>query len=452
MPVEIEALTPTKLSLTIEVELDKVKAEHEKVFHEMAREVQIRGFRKGKAPRKMIEKYVNLDLLKKEVLQRIIPTAYDQALKSNNITPVTKPEYEVVSYTDDAPLKFKAVMQKRPDIPLKDYRGLEVEITKQELKEEDVEKTLQSLRESHAAYEDVPDGAVTEGGGVVLDFQGFMDGQPFEGGGAQGLLLDAKKDWLIPGFMEKIFGMKAGEEKEFQVDIPLNVNVPAAGKEATFKVRVQAVKKKNLPELTDDFAKLCGDFKTLDELKQEIRKNIQSYLDAQERTEGFHKAMERLSETIEFPVPEVFLEDRMKQFERDALHELEHANKQFPDFLKEKYPEVFAIEGVSDEEKFKRAVGKFREDLQPGAVKMAKVDLLLDEVWQREKLRITQDEVNQEVHRMAARYHMPPEAVAKALEDDHAFQFFVAGLLRAKASLIIRDSLKISHPKEENKT
>jgi trigger factor len=450
MAVQVEEITPTKICFIIEVGAEKVQSEREKVFQEMAKHVYIRGFRKGKAPRKMVEKYINPESLKQEVLERLVPAAYDEALKSHKYIPITRPQYDLLEFQDSGPLKFKATFECRPEIPLNKYKGLEVQVKKRELTQEDVEKTIQSLRESRAIYEDWHDGVITEGEGGIFDLQGFVDGKPFEGGSFQGILLEIKKDWVIPGFIEQILGMKAGEEREVHVTLPQNFDPAIAGKEAMFKVRVQQVKRKKLPDLDDAFAQSLGDFKTLEELKNAVKKNIETYLSEQEKTEGFQKAIEHLSETLNFPVPDLFIEDRMKQFERDTLHMLEHSGKPFQDFLREKYPEVFVLEGVSEDEKMKRAVAKFREELQPKALKMAKVDLILDEIWRRENLRITQEEINHEINRVASRYQMPPQDLAKALQkDEHAFQTFVVGMLRAKASLLVRDHLKLSYLNDE---
>lgn len=182
MAVDVEVVTPTKVSLTIEVEPEKVKTEKEKVFQLMSKQVQIKGFRKGKAPRKIVEKWINPDALNKEVLERLVSAAYGEALKVNHFIPVTQPQIEIVHFSDHDPLKFKATFERRPEISLPEYKGVEIEVEKREITEEEVEKTLQTLRELKGVYETVPDAAAQDGKAVLLDFEGFIDGKPFKGG------------------------------------------------------------------------------------------------------------------------------------------------------------------------------------------------------------------------------------------------------------------------------
>ncbi len=443
MAVDVEVVTPTKVSLTIEVEPEKVKTEKEKVFQLMSKQVQIKGFRKGKAPRKIVEKWINPDALNKEVLERLVSAAYGEALKVNHFIPVTQPQIEIVHFSDHDPLKFKATFERRPEISLPEYKGVEIEVEKREITEEEVEKTLQTLRELKGVYETVPDAAAQDGKAVLLDFEGFIDGKPFKGGTGKGVLFEVRKDWVIPEFMEQLIGMKAGEGKEIQAVIPPHFEPEIAGKQAVFKVFVHEVKEKKLPDADDSFAQSFGEFKTIADLKQAIREQIKTTVENQKREESLQKLLDQFAETLNFPIPTIFIEERLKQMERTALQFLQEQRKTFPEFLKEKYPEVFSIEGIAEEEKNNRAIGKFREELEPKAAKMAKIDLILDEVWRKENLTISKEEIDSEVARLGTHYKMPIEAIQKSLKDEQIYQSFLVGILRAKASFLIRDNLKL---------
>lgn len=444
---EIESLSPTKVSLTIEIHSDDVKEEREKVFQEMARGIQLKGFRKGKAPRKMVEKLVNQELLREELLKRLVGQAYDEAVKEKKIFPITPPEVEIVNFQESQPLKFKATFERRPEISLPDYKALNAKVKQREFKEEEVDKTLETLKQQKASYVDFEGGVLEEGRGAVVDLQGLIGGKPFEGGSWQGILLQMQRNWpVIPGLMEKMFGMKSGDEREIDVVLPENFDSEVAGKSASFKVRVHGVKERRLPELDDAFAQsMSQEFKTAEDLRNAVRSQIQSYHRHEERNEGLNQALNELSETLDFPVPEVFVEEKLKQFERETLQALQQRKKPFEEFLKEKYPEVFSIAGIREEDTVNRAVSRFREELRPQALKQAKIDLILDEISQKENLKVTQEEVNSEIGRLAQSFGMSSESITKALEDKGRLQAFLGGILRAKAALLLRESLKINY-------
>lgn len=451
MPLEIETLTPTKISFLLEIESEKVKEAEEKVFSNFSREIQVKGFRKGKTPRLLVEKQINPEAFQKEVVNRLLPPAYQQALKSEKIKPVSPPRYELVSYEKGQSLKAKITLEKRPEIPLasRDYKGIEVAVQRRELKEEDVEKTLASLQEHRAAYVDSPEGVVEEGRGVLLDFQGTVDGKVFEGGKMKGGLLDVRKDWPgLPGFMEQIIGMKAGDSREVRVTLPAGFDPEVAGKEAKFQVRVHAVKEKKLPPLDDAFAQSAGKFQNMTELRDSIRNDLQVFLKNQEKEEGAREILETLTEKFDFPVPEALVEEEVLLLEREIFRTLERAHVSLKEYLTRKYPEIFAIQGPGDEEKADRAVARFQEDLRPAAVKNEKIKLILEEIAEAENLRITKEEFNHEIRRIAGAYAMTPEAVAKRLRDPEISRNFLTEMLRAKAVLLIRENLKIS-PEEE---
>lgn len=450
MKTELETLSPTKVVLTIEIDEDKVKSETQKVFQEMAKQVQVKGFRKGKAPHKIAEKHINRSLLEREVIERLVPSAYEQSLKERQLRPAASPQFELVEFKPNESIKVKATFEKLPEFNLPDYKGIEVKIKPSPLNEEDIEKSLKNLQAQRATYEDLPNGTVEENRGAVLDFQGFIDGKPFEGGSSQGLLLDINKEqFLIPGFMEQIVGMKAGDNREIKTQMPANFGPALSGKEVIFNVHVQAVKEKKLPSIDDAFAKTFGEFASVEELKGAIRKNIQSFLDNEEKNQGLQKALEILSNQLEFQVPSVFIEEHLKQLEREHLQHLAMQGQPFDEYLKTKYREVFSIEGPAEQEKMNRAITKFREDLQPMAMKQGKLDLILNEIARKESLQVTQDELNSEIHRLAENSRMQPQEIVKVLEEQRAFPSFAGGILRAKAALLIKNNLKIVHEKND---
>lgn len=442
--LNVKEITPTKISLDFEIPASEVKSESEKIFSEMAKSVTVKGFRKGKAPKKMAEKKINPEIIRNEVLDRLVSSAYAEGLKKEKIRPLTRPEVSVTEYQDGKPLKFKVQLERRPEIKLPDYKTLEAKVEKHEIKPEEVSKTLETLRNQKAIFEALQDAALQEGHGAVMDLEATVDGKPFAAGSGQNLLLEIQKDrFVIPEFMTYLVGKKAGETAEFDVKLPENFGPEFGGKTAHYKVKIHSIKEKKLPALDDAFAQSCGDFKTFADLEEGIKKQIERYYEDLERGEALKNVLDDLSKTLDFPVPEVLVEEKLKQLERETLQQLGPQIQNFSSYLHEKYPEVWKIEGQSDEEKVNRAVSKFRDDLRPKAAEGAKVDLILDEVSARENLRITQDEVNSEIHRLSRNFQMAPESIAKALEDKAVLQNFLEGMLRAKAAILIREHLKI---------
>lgn len=441
--LKVHHVTPTKVSLDFEISIQEIKKEEEAVFSEMAKHVTVKGFRKGKAPKKMAEKKVNQEALKNEVLDRLVSASYSEGIKKEKIRPLSRPSVTVTEFAEGKPLKFKVEVERRPEIKLPDYKNLEAKVEKHETKPEEIQKTLETLRNQKAVYEDIPNGVIKEGHGALLDLEAVVDGKPFAAGSGAGLLFEIQSDrFVIPGFMNHLIGMKAGEEKEFDVTLPQNFG-PESGKTAHYKVKVNAVKEKKLPTLDDAFAKTCGDFKTAADLEAGVKKQIETYYENLERAEALKKVLDDMTKTLDFPVPEILLEEKLKQLERETLQQIGPQIKDFSTYLHEKYPEVWKIEGVSDDEKVNRAVGKFRDELRPKALEGAKVDLILDEVSAKENLHVTQEEVNSEIRRLSQNFQMTPESIAKALEDKTVLQNFLEGMLRAKAAIFIREHIKI---------
>lgn len=447
MNAKVESLSPTKVALTIEVEALKVKEEHDRVFAEMAKGVQLKGFRKGKAPRKLVEKRIDEEILRKELLARLMNAAFEESLKAQKIRPVSEAQVEVIHYKEGDSFTFKATFERWPLVKLPEYKALEMKATKRDVTDEEIQKVLENLRSQHATYQDLPEGTVALGRGAVVDLQGSIGGKPLGGASWQGLTLEIQKDWpVIPGLMENMIGMKAGESRNIPVTLPAGFGPDAAGKKADFNVSVHAVKEKKVPELDDAFAqKLGNEFKTVADLKVSITKQLESWHQHEEKNEALNKLFETWIKSIQFPVPEVTVEERLKHFERETLKGLESQGKSFAQFLKEKYPEVFAIAGGKEDEKINRALVRFRDELKPQAANQAKIDIILEEIAEKETLRVTQEEVNSEIGRLSQSFRMPPEAVAKALRDKNVFRGFLGGMLRAKAALLVRENLKINY-------
>lgn len=277
MKVTAENGENQQVTLTIEIEAAEVTKAVNKAAKRLANRVNIPGFRKGKAPRIIVERHVGTDALMQEAFDLIAPQAFDNALKEQKIEPVTRPNIDIVTLEDGKDLVFKATVTPRPEVKLGDYKGLKVEKQVAEVKDEDVEKQIKNFQDRQGKMVDAPEGAAVENGDfTTLNFEGFVDGTPFEGGKGEDYPLQIGSGSFIPGFEDQLVGAKIGEEKEVNVTFPEEYHSKdLAGKAAMFKCTIKSIKRKELPEINDELAKKVSKFDTLDELKADIRKNLE---------------------------------------------------------------------------------------------------------------------------------------------------------------------------------
>jgi trigger factor len=271
MEIKIENLSPVKKRIRFEITADRVAQEIDKAYENIRKRASIKGFRKGKAPQAYIEKHYS-DVMSEDVLKSLVNDTYFQGLTDHKIYPVSHPEIESDELKRGESFSYSATVEVFPDIDIKDYVGLEVQKEKFVLDNAVIDRRLQEMQESLGQLQPVPEGqAAVKGDFVTMDFKGFVDGVPFEGGEATDFVLEIGSNRFIPGFEDQLCGMKSGEEKEIKVTFPVEYGKKElAGKEATFAVTVKEVKAKNLPPLDDDFAKEFGDFETLAQLREKL--------------------------------------------------------------------------------------------------------------------------------------------------------------------------------------
>lgn len=427
MKVTAENGENQQVTLTIEVEAAEVSKAVERAVKRLANRVNIPGFRKGKAPRKIVESNVGMDALLQEAFDLIAPKAFSDALDEQKIDPVTRPDIDVVTLEDGKDLVFKATVTPRPEVKLGEYKNLKVEKAAAEVSDEDVEKQLKNFQDRQGKMVEAPEGAVVENGDfTTLDFEGFVAGEAFEGGKGQDYPLQIGSGSFIPGFEEQLVGAKVGEEKEVNVKFPDEYHsAELAGKDAMFKCTVRSIKHKELPEIDDELAKKVSTFQTLDELKADIRKNLLET--AEKKAENDHKSavIEQATENITVEIPAVMIDNRVTTMIQEMAMRLEQQGMKLEQYLQ--------YAGTD--------IAKIREDYRETAEKNVKTDLMLEEVAKAEDIKVEAKDLDAEVAGMAAAYGATPQQVQKIIKEQGRIGDLAASVLRKKTAQFIIDSI-----------
>jgi trigger factor len=381
MKVTVENISPVKKKLSIEIEPEMVAKEIDKTLTEVGKKAKIAGFRPGKAPKNVVEKHYAGEI-QSEALNRLLSTHYMRALSEQKLNPVDMPAIDNISALEKgSPLSFHAIIEVRPTIELGTYDGIEVKEQSIAVADEEVNKTVGHIREVYAQLEVVEGRAVENTDTAVVDFEGFIDGKSVEGTKATDYLLSFGTNSLIPGFEEQLLGMTKGETRNITVTFPADYNnKDLAGKEASFTVLLKEIKKKILPELNDDLAKEIGDYKTLDELKEAIKKDIESRKRNEQANAQREEILSKLVESHSFEVPPTMVD---RELEALARHHATQMARRGMDVMK-----TFDVK-------------KFREENTPMAVKRVKGTLILDEIGEKEKVEITDQELSTALSTMA---------------------------------------------------
>jgi trigger factor len=401
MSAKWEKLEGNQGVLTVEVEAEKVNEGLDAAFKKVVKKVTIPGFRKGKVPRSIFEKRFGVEALYQDALDIILPEAYAKAVEETGIEPVDRPEIDIEQLEKGKSLIFTAKVTVKPEVKLGEYKNLEVEKLDTTVTDEDVENELKRLQERHAELVVKEEGTVENGDTVVIDFEGFVDGEPFEGGKAENYSLEIGSGTFIPGFEEQLIGMEAGAEKEIEVTFPEEYHAEnLAGKPATFKVKVHEIKMKKLPELDDEFAKDVDDeVETLEQLKAKTREKLEESkkreADEKLREDLINKAVEN----TEIDVPEVMIENETDRMLREFEQRLQMQGMNL---------DLYYQFSGQDE-------AALREQMKEDAEKRVRTSLTLEAIAKAENIKVTDEEANEELEKMAELYNTPVENIKKML-------------------------------------
>ena len=387
----------------LEIAIDKqtFDAAVDKVYRKQVKNINVPGFRKGKAPKSVIEKMYGQGVFFEDAINDLIPANYEDAIKESGIEPVGQPEFDVVSL-DENGLVLSVKVAVKPEMKIADYKGIEVVKTVAQASDEEVERELNTMLERNSRELEITEGAAEMGDIVKIDFDGSVDGVAFDGGKGTDYSLKLGSGSFIPGFEEQIAGHTIGEEFDVNVTFPEDYHAAElAGKPSVFKTKVNAITRIELPALDDDFAKDVSDFDTLDELKADMKAKIQERHDKQAENEMEEKLIEALIEKLEGEIPEAMFVAETENFVRDFDNRLRSQGMDMNLYFK--YTGM-TIEGL-------------REQMRPQAERQVKARLALEAVAAAEAIEATEEEINAEFQRIADAYHIEIAQVKSMIDD-----------------------------------
>ena len=382
-----ENANEVKLELTVEA--SKFDEAIKKVYFQSAKYFNIPGFRKGKAPINIVEKYYGKEIFYEDAFNEVAQPALEEAVKENKLEIVSRPDIEVKQIGKGQDLIFTAVMQTKPEAKLGKYKGLEIKKVEYNVTDEDINHELEHMQEHNARMVTIEDRPVEDGDIATIDFEGFVDGKPFEGGKAEGHELTIGSKTFIPGFEDQIIGMKIDEEKDINVKFPDEYfSKDLAGKDATFKVKVHEIKKKELPTLDDEFAKDVSEFDTLADLKEDIKKKQEKQNEEKAKYETQEAIMKAIVEKIEVEIPTGMIETEVENMLKDIEQRLSYQGLKLNQYLQ--------MLGKTEEE--------LKKEYEPQAIEGIKSRLALEAVIKAEKIEVEDKEIDEKLKEMAKNY------------------------------------------------
>ena len=381
------------IELVIEVGAAEFQAAIDKVYNRQKMKINIPGFRKGKAPRKMVEKMYGAEIFYEDAISLAYPDAYEDALKETGIKPVAYPQLEVLDVNADG-FTFKATVTIKPEASVKDYKGLPVAKAEVKVTAADIKAELKPYIDRASRLVSVERKA-KKGDTAVIDFEGFKDGEPFQGGKGENYSLELGSGSFVPGFEEQVIGMKAGDEKDLDITFPENYTPELAGAAVVFKVKVHEVKEKQEPEVDDEFAKDVSEFDTLDEFKKDLGEKLKARRQEQADRDFEAAVIDALIEKLECDVPEAMVDYRAEKMLEDYANRVQSQGIGFEDYLR--------MMGMS--------IDDLRAQSKTAAERNVRSDLALEAVAAAEGIEIADSEVDAEIAKLAEQYKMEEDKV-----------------------------------------
>lgn len=387
--------------LTFEVTVEEFDQALDQAFKKVSKDVQIPGFRKGKIPRGLFEKRFGVESLYQDAVDIVLPAAYTKAIDETGIFPIAQPEVDIEQIEKGKDLVFTAVVEVKPEVTLGEYKGLEVEEQSVEVTDEDVTNEIEQLRARHAELVVKEEGKVEEGDTAVIDFEGFIDGEAFDGGKGENHALEIGSGQFIPGFEEELVGKETGEDTEVEVTFPEDYHAEElAGKKAVFKVKIHEVKSKELPELDDEFAKdVDEEVETLEDLKSKKKEELEAQKKQNADNEKRETLIQKASDNAEVDVPEAMVDTELEQMVREFEQQLQMQGMTL---------EMYSQFSGQDENALK-------EQMKEDAAKRVKTNLTLEAIVEAENLEASDEDVNAELEKMASMYGAEVEQLVQML-------------------------------------
>ena len=426
MSLQVEKMEKNMAKLTIEVSAEDLEKAMQSAYQKAKGRISIPGFRKGKAPRKMIEQMYGKGIFLEDAANALIPEHYSKALEECDLEIVSQPEIDVVQAEPGKAFIFTAEVAVKPEVTLGDYKGLEVPKSETEVTDEDVDAEIKKEQEKNSRTVTVEDRGAENGDITTIDFEGFVDGVAFEGGKGTDYPLTLGSGSFIPGFEDQLVGAKAGDHVEVNVTFPEEYQAAElAGKAAVFQCDVKKVEAKELPELDDDFAQDVSEFDTLAEYKEDIKKNLTEKKEKEARAEKENAAVDKAIENAQMEIPDAMVDTQVRQMINDFASRMQSQG-----LTMEQY---FQFTGMT--------VEKMQEEMKPQALKRIQTRLVLEKIAEVENIQPTEEEVNEEISKMAEMYKMEADKL-KELLGDRELEQMKKDMAVQKAVTLVADEAK----------
>ena len=407
MSVQVENLEKSMAKLTIEVAADEFEAALNKAYQKSKNKINLPGFRKGKAPRAMIEKMYGAGIFVEDAANIIIPDAYESAAKESELEIVAQPEIAVEQAEKGKPFIFTATVAIKPDVTLGDYKGIEVEKKEAEVSEDEISAEIDRVRESNARMITIDDRATQDGDTVVIDFDGYVDGEQFEGGKAEDYTLVLGSHPFIDNFEDQLVGKNIGDDVEVNVTFPEQYQAEELqGKPALFKVKIKEIKVKELPELDDDFAQDVSECDTLDAYKEEVKSKLVKTKEDDIKREKEDAVIEKIIENATMEIPEQMVDAQTRQMTQEFAQRLQSQGLSLEQYMQ--------FTGLTPQ--------KMQEELKPQALKRIQSRLVLEAVVEAEKIEATQEDIEKEIENMAKMYQMEADKLKELVGEEEKKQ------------------------------
>ena len=414
-----------EVKLTFNIEAEKFEEAMKKVYAKTAKYFNIPGFRKGKAPMQLVERQYGSAIFYEDAFNELVPDIYDEAIKENKVEAVSKPNIDIVQIEKGKELIFTATVETKPEVELGKYKGIEIKKIEYTTSDKDIEHELGHLAERNARLVTVEDRPVEKGDIATIDFVGSVDGVEFEGGKAENHELEIGSNTFIPGFEDQVIGIKIGEEKDIKVKFPDDYfSKDLAGKDAVFKVKVNAIQKKELPKIDDDFAKDVSEFETLDELKNSIKEKLDTENSNKAIYETEEEAIKAVCDNTKIDIPNGMIEMEIDAMIRDLETRLSYQGLNLHQYVQ--------MMGTSEE--------NIRNNYKEQAEKSVKSRLVLEAVVKAEKIEVTPEEITDKIKEMAKQYGRKEEDL---LNNEQLKEYIEENLKTEKAiEFIVKNAKK----------
>lgn len=435
MSYTVENLEKSMAKITITVDADAFEEAMVKSYNKNKKNISIQGFRKGKAPRKMVEKLYGPEVFYEDAANFAIPDAYEEAAKESGLEIVSRPEIDVVEIEKGKDFVFTATVAVKPEVTLGDYKGIEVEKKTVKVMAADVNAEIDKVREQNSRMITVENRGIKKDDTAVIDFEGFVDGEPFQGGKGEDYSLVIGSHSFIDTFEDQLVGKKAGEEVDVNVTFPEEYHEASLkGKPALFKVTVKEIKKKELPKLDDEFASEVSEFETLKEYKASVKKNLTERRKEEAKREKENEVVEKVVENITVELPEPMIDEQTQQMIQEFAGRLSSQGLSFDQYMQMNGMTADALMG----------------QMKPEAEKRIRTRLALEAIVDAEKIKATAKDIDKEIENMANMYQMEVDKIKEMIGDAEKEQIGKDLAVQKAVDFVVKNAVEVE-PAEEDK-